>query len=311
MRKRADWGQRAFGILQQQPIYCIHSVSDGCEYWHFHPGREILYVRVGGGCFLTNGKLLPYRAPCFICFDGAFPHGVSVTGYYDRWNVALWREGVKSRWDGEEYDLNLLEKVVDPSDSVAIIQIPHRYTGRIDSLFADLHYELESDAPYALDISILRLKELVLLIQRLHDVGTHRLEPATDTPSTLDLPTRSLLSKVVSYIEEHLHLDLTVDDLTETFYCSRSYLYRLLRDGTGHSFARYLKYRRIDRAKRLLELSDLPIKEVAEQVGIPGPPQFTRAFRELVGLSPSQYRVEGHIRSTRRDTLSSENRNTS
>ena len=69
----------------------------------------------------------------------------------------------------------------------------------------------------------------------------------------------------------------------------RSFL-RRFRQATGQSPMEYVQTLRIEEAKQLLDTTDMPLDDVAAEVGYVEPASFRRLFRKLVGLSPSAYR---------------------
>ena len=52
----------------------------------------------------------------------------------------------------------------------------------------------------------------------------------------------------------------------------------------------YIRHARINRAKSLLESTDKPIMRIAASVGFSDANYFTRSFKEIVGITPKQYR---------------------
>jgi transcriptional regulator GlxA family with amidase domain len=65
---------------------------------------------------------------------------------------------------------------------------------------------------------------------------------------------------------------------------------RRFRKATGLSPMEYVQALRIEEAKQLLETSDMPLDEIATEVGYVEPASFRRLFRKMVGISPSSYR---------------------
>jgi transcriptional regulator GlxA family with amidase domain len=88
------------------------------------------------------------------------------------------------------------------------------------------------------------------------------------------------LSRDVSPVELSLALNLSISRLRHLFKVS-----------TGTSPARYLKARRIERAKELLETTFLNVKQVMLKTGFKHRSHFLSAFKKAYGLSPSQYRI--------------------
>lgn len=71
---------------------------------------------------------------------------------------------------------------------------------------------------------------------------------------------------------------------------SRSQLYRLVKEHSGLSPSLYFRQRKLIRAKELLADPDLKIAEIAYQLGIDSPQNFSKYFAQEFGISPSDYR---------------------
>ncbi len=71
---------------------------------------------------------------------------------------------------------------------------------------------------------------------------------------------------------------------------SRAQLLRRMKSATGNSPAYYIKTMRLEKAKELLETSDVSISEAAYQTGFNSPSNFTKVFIEKYGITPSQFR---------------------
>jgi len=65
---------------------------------------------------------------------------------------------------------------------------------------------------------------------------------------------------------------------------------RRFRAATGYAPIEYVQAIRLEEAKHLLERSDLPVDEVAAEVGYDDPSYFRRLFRKQSGVAPGAYR---------------------
>ena len=96
---------------------------------------------------------------------------------------------------------------------------------------------------------------------------------------------------VVAYIEQnYCRHTLSVQSIADEFGVSASYLSRYFRDQTGSRIVAFIENLRIERAKELLRSPDVQIKSVTADVGYSDVSSFIRRFRQLVGLTPGQYR---------------------
>jgi AraC-like DNA-binding protein len=82
---------------------------------------------------------------------------------------------------------------------------------------------------------------------------------------------------------------LTVPDLAKQIGLSADYASRLFRQKYRMTIPRYLLLKRIELARHLLVSSDLPVREVGKQSGIPDPQYFNKQFRRITGQSPRAY----------------------
>ncbi|MBL3564087.1 response regulator [Rhodovulum sulfidophilum] len=98
------------------------------------------------------------------------------------------------------------------------------------------------------------------------------------------------IQDVLNYIERNLHKGVTLEDAADFAQISPCYLSRLFRKEMDVTFISYLKAQRIERAKQLLQDSDLPITNVSLDLSFQDANYFGKAFKKEVGLSPSEYR---------------------
>ncbi len=95
---------------------------------------------------------------------------------------------------------------------------------------------------------------------------------------------------VRTYIELHYAEDLSVRIMAEHFGYSEVYFCKLFKQHFGESFVSYLTNYRIREAKRLLEDESVNIKDVGRTVGYEDSNYFTKVFRRIMDMSPSEYR---------------------
>lgn len=101
-------------------------------------------------------------------------------------------------------------------------------------------------------------------------------------------------SEFALYIKEHLaDSELSLKSMAEVFGYSVSHLSLLLKQELGLPFQDYVVQERIQQAKILLWTTDLRIYEIAEQVGFEDMNYFSHRFKQLVGLTPSQFKKGG------------------
>jgi len=99
-----------------------------------------------------------------------------------------------------------------------------------------------------------------------------------------------LVNDIETYIREHLDEPLPVQRICDLFGISSSYLSQLFRKHIKMSFVEFVTSLRIDEAKLIMtEHPEMPIKDVAGQLGFSDQFYFSKVFRTATGIPPSEY----------------------
>ena len=102
------------------------------------------------------------------------------------------------------------------------------------------------------------------------------------------------ISEVIKLIRNHISdLRFKTSDLAFTLHLSESQLYRKIKALSGRSTALFIRYIRLEEAKKLLVNTNMNISEIAYACGFSDPAWFSRSFKEEYGYSPSEFREKG------------------
>ena len=99
-----------------------------------------------------------------------------------------------------------------------------------------------------------------------------------------------IVRKVETYIKNHLEEELSVGGLAAQVYLSPNYFSKLFKKFTGKGCNEYIVFCRMEKAKQLLESTDLKAGEIGQAVGYHEINYFSLAFKKQTGLSPIKYR---------------------
>ncbi|HER9922007.1 TPA: response regulator [Streptococcus pyogenes] len=117
------------------------------------------------------------------------------------------------------------------------------------------------------------------------------LSKKTETIQELVEQPQKEVSAIAMAIHERLaDSDLTLKSLAQQLGFSPNYLSVLIKKELGMPFQDYLIQERLKKAKLLLLTSNLKIYEIAEQVGFEDMNYFSQRFKQLIGVTPSQYK---------------------
>ena len=111
---------------------------------------------------------------------------------------------------------------------------------------------------------------------------------STDTYAVDDPSVASALR----FIRDNVHRPINVGDLLRAEGVSRRFLEQRFKRHLGRTPAEEIRHVRLQRAKRLLVETDLPIPVVAEMTGFQHPEVLIRNFRTAEGTSPGRFRKE-------------------
>lgn len=98
------------------------------------------------------------------------------------------------------------------------------------------------------------------------------------------------VQQVILQIDSELAGDLSLSAHARRLGVNASYLSALFKRETGITLTDYVNQRRIDFAIYLLNASNMQIQTIAQYCGIPDVNYFTRTFKKIIGITPSEYR---------------------
>jgi AraC-like DNA-binding protein len=102
---------------------------------------------------------------------------------------------------------------------------------------------------------------------------------------------------IVNYLHANIEKPFRLEELSKQLNFHLDYLTKCLKKHTGMTAIQYLNRLRIEKAKLLLEQTDLVLQQVGEKVGIGDYNYFFRLFRKHSGVTPAQYRMSYKYRS--------------
>lgn len=105
----------------------------------------------------------------------------------------------------------------------------------------------------------------------------------------VSLRQQDLPVQIDEYISGHFAEGLDAQTLCRQFHISRTQLYEISKQSYGVGIAEHIRTLRIDKAKRLLAESDLPLAEIAGQCGFKDYNNFITTFKRMVGMPPKRY----------------------
>lgn len=154
-------------------------------------------------------------------------------------------------------------------------------------------YEVGADSymskPFNFDMLMVRVEKLIEQQEkRKQEFGRNiEINPGSITITSVD---EQLIQKALECMEKNMdNTEYAVEELSRDLGMTRMNLYRKLHAITGNTPSDFMKSIRLKRAAQLLQGSQLTIVEVADHVGFSSASYFTKCFKEMFGMLPTQY----------------------
>ncbi|MGG2093538.1 AraC family transcriptional regulator [Bacillus sp. S13(2024)] len=97
------------------------------------------------------------------------------------------------------------------------------------------------------------------------------------------------MEKIIAYMHQNINSKITLAELSEMVQLSPTYLSRTFKETTGYSVIDFFNKIKIDKAKELIIESNKKVKEVAQALGFADEFYFSRVFKKIEGISPSEF----------------------
>lgn len=156
-----------------------------------------------------------------------------------------------------------------------------------------------STSVYSLVIRFIALagEDLAQQVSRMMLLDTERQSQAPYvSQAMLEKPRHSLAEKITHFLDRELHNQISVSRLAEHCGTSERSLLRHFRAHYGTNPLGYIQHMRVERAKALLEATQLSFDEVVERCGYSDVPSFRKLFKRETSLTPADYRERFRLR---------------
>ena len=243
-----------------QTIY--HSAETLSKHPHFHDCHQIIFIVKGRVDFCVNDKLFRATAGDIAIFSRYENH--SVSGCSDEY---------------ERFVLHIYPYVANrksPVDFCNIINVSS-YMAEITDMFNRILIEHRSGFKLSDEMERLLIKQLLITVYRC-------------TTINFDNSYDDVVARIKRQFENEYHKPLTLAMLAKQQNLSISSLSHRFRAATGVSVMEYLQSCRMANAKQMLAETECSIGEIVEKCGFSDNSNFSRTFRKLTNMSPSDFR---------------------
>ena len=257
--------------MQRMVQSVCHSSHPLNKHPHFHDCHQILFIVKGTVDFCVNGKMLRAVAGDIAIFSRYENHSVSgCSDEYERFVLHIDPFVVNRK--SPVYSL-LTDR---PVDFCNIINVSS-YRAEITDMFNRILREHNSGSKLADEMEQLLVKQLLIAIYRCTSINFD---------NTYD----DVVARIKRQFENEYHKPFTLAMLAKQQNLSISSLSHRFRAATGVSVIEYLQSCRMANAKQMLAETECSIGEIVEKCGFSDNSNFSRTFRKLTNMSPSDFR---------------------
>lgn len=178
------------------------------------------------------------------------------------------------------YSRNIQGDIQPQTDNELITQLPSIIHTRNPSMLLDIYIKLSSIT----DLSSTEADELVNEI-----VFILNAECAHARYKSIK-PRETISEKVISYMENHISDELTLDDIATDLHFNKSHIVRAFKKETGKTPIASLIEMRLDRASDLVAITDMKISDIAFSVGYKTVSFFIAEYKKRFGVTPEAQR---------------------
>lgn len=264
-------------------IICEHkTVNDAGDFFHNHDGYELFLLLHGSINYYMEGEGLCLERGNLICIRPYDFHGrgMAINDAYDRIVINV-RKTVLDNMSSEKTDLSTCFYRM-PAGKINMLHLNEQEIMQYTLLAHNLIRGIQSNE-YGNDILVdTYIKQILIMINQ--NARNHK-----NYGSQNIMPT--LVADTITYIEQHLLEDITLDILSDQLHYNGTYISRSFKNITGISLQQYIIGKRITLAKKYLSEGYTPY-DTCYMSGFNDYSNFSRTFTKQVGLSPKKFQMK-------------------
>lgn len=254
--------------------------------YHQHDSTEIMYM-ISGVCRIDvkvgdTEKSLTLKKGEFMVLDADVPHRLIV------------EQAVSCRMLNVEFGfmetegraLSLRQIAREEQEVSFLLNRPFPYLVLVDQeevypVLRSLVLELDQRGTEGRMMTHMLFIQLLVCIARLYDERERSEVQQSEF----------YIKRSVDFLHQNYDRNIQVKDVAAEVNLHPGYLHRVFRRGTGRTITEYLTMIRMEKAKMLLEQTDIPIHEISDYVGVGSRQYFHMLFKKYTETTPVEYRL--------------------
>lgn len=239
---------------------------------------ELLYFSNGEGRYFVSDRAVPVRRGNLVICNAQVKHG----------ELAEWGNDLESYccvYRGIALPGRPENTITKPSDPLILYFFAEQTM--LEYIILALQEQFRKAGPESNVCQLLGNAVLNLVCDKVRD---QRGQKQINLDREGLAQSEPLVSEIIAYIDEHLYEPITLEEIAGHFFISMSHLSHTVKSATGISPMRYVLIRRVGEAQNYLMNTSMTITKISEQLGFGDNVYFSRIFKKLVGITPTEYR---------------------
>ncbi|MEF3301819.1 AraC family transcriptional regulator [Paenibacillus sp. GYB003] len=274
--------------FRQFPVYLRNeSIQAHWHSPHVQPGIEINVSLAGSAVFVVGERVIETAPGQLLVFPGRIPHQVFVekSATYRRAVICIDDVSLQRLKESFPHSRPPMEWFGDVD--CHRFQLQMKTFAAVKQAAMRMIAELQEQKRGWQQMVFAELLSLVVTVERLVDERT-----AAPGRLARRRASRELAERCCGHIESHLYEDLSLTSVAARFQVSPEHLTRTFKRETGVAFYQYVLLKRIQESKRLLrESANVSLTEIAYSLGFASSSHFSRTFKSVTRMTPSEYRL--------------------
>jgi AraC-like DNA-binding protein len=253
---------------------------------HYHDFFEITYLIRGTCTQLINGATIDTQCGDFIVLAPGVSHYVQMLddnslGISIAIRKSTFHDAFFGIFNARDILSDFFSKALDANASSPYLLFRTGSDSNVLDQLYEMYYECAHPIAYSRQALNNRMSNLFIYLLRYHQ--QHVLVGNDDVHHTVTL------LPILDYIQSNL-ATVTLQELSDRFHYHTAYISKAIKEETGKSFNDLKQTLRIQKAAELLSRTELPLQQIAADLGYSDQSHFTRHFRTVYQLTPRAYR---------------------
>ncbi|HEY4788192.1 MAG TPA: AraC family transcriptional regulator [Bacteroidales bacterium] len=262
----------------------FHYEKHDCEelpFWHIHPELEIVYIEKGKGTRHIGSHVSMYEEGDLIMLGSGIPHSnFGNNDYLENTEVII------------QINNDLLKNQVFQLNEFKAINELLTRTNLAVSFYGDT--KLKAGKLMKRIYKADPFHKFMLLMELLNELANSNFVTELKVgPVALDVYSMDYnrIAKVFDWVNQNYSHKITLTDIADIAGLTVNSFCRFFKNVTGKTFTTYLNEFRINKACELLGRKESSVTEILYQCGFTEPAYFSRLFKSITSLTPSDYRA--------------------